>query len=65
MEKDILEKVIRESGCSDGWSSREDEVNGECPECGMQTVDGEAASGCNYSPIACGTCGHKPCDGSC
>jgi hypothetical protein len=57
--------VIAESGCSDGWSSHKDEVNGECPDCGYPTVNGDAASGCNWSPIACNTCGHRPCDLSC
>ena len=39
--------------------------NGECPDCGTPTVDGEAAVGCNYSPCECETCGWRPCDGSC
>ena len=51
--------------CSDGWSSSENEIDGECPDCGEPTVDGYAASGCNYSPITCETCGARPCDGSC
>lgn len=56
---------ICEPGCSDGWSSEKSEVNGECPKCGKETVNGIAASGCNYSPIICDTCGWSPCDGSC
>lgn len=39
---------------------------GECPECGADVdEDGDAVSGCNYSPVACKTCGDAPCDGSC
>jgi len=57
--------MIVENGCCDGWSSEEDEVNGECSVCGMPTVDGIAASGCNYSPITCEVCGHRGCDGFC
>jgi hypothetical protein len=51
--------------CCDGWDYNDDEVNGECPACGMPTVDGEAQSGCHYSPVACNTCGDSPCDGYC
>lgn len=54
-----------EGGCCDGYSSYLDEINGICPECGMITVDGGAAMGCNYSPSLCKTCGYRPCDGSC
>ena len=56
---------LTESGCCDPWSSHVDEVNGECPDCGMPTVDGFAAHGCSYSPCVCETCRYKPCDGSC
>lgn len=51
--------------CSDGWKYDADEVNGKCPECGMETVDGVAKEGCNWSPVECETCGYRPCDGSC
>ena len=57
--------VIYEAGCCEGWSSDEKDVDGECPDCGMQTVDGVAACGCDYSPVLCETCGYAPCDGSC
>lgn len=57
--------IIREPGCCDGWESDESEVDGECPECGMKTVDGIAASGCCFSLVVCGTCKYAPCDGSC
>jgi hypothetical protein len=50
--------------CADGWNYI-NEVNGECPECGMPTVDGDAAYGCFYSPIDCETCGSALCDDSC
>lgn len=51
--------------CCEGWKYPDVEVDGECPECGMPTVDGEAHSGCYYSPVSCETCNWKPCDGSC
>lgn len=39
---------------------------GECKECGEPIdKDGEAIAGCYYSPIACSTCHHQLCDGSC
>lgn len=56
---------LYERRCCDGWFSEEEEVNGECPECGMLTVDDYAAHGCNYSPVSCETCGHRACDESC
>jgi hypothetical protein len=40
-------------------------IDGECPECGNPTVDGEAFDVCGYSPIICDTCGCAPCDQSC
>lgn len=42
-----------------------DEINGQCPDCGEPTIDGEAVEQCRYSPLVCVTCGHRPCDGSC
>ena len=53
--------------CSDGWDLVYDGevINGKCPDCGMETVDGAAAEGCNYSPVDCETCGFAPCDDSC
>jgi hypothetical protein len=63
--KDKRNEELHEPFCADGWSSFVWEVNGECPECGMRTVDGQAAHGCNYSPVECETCGHASCDGSC
>ena len=56
---------ISEENCRDGWDSDDIEVNGECPDCGCPTVDGQAASGCNWSPCVCETCGYCPCDQSC
>lgn len=50
--------------CCDDWDMTE-AVDGECPDCGCPTVDGEAAQGCHYSPVICKTCGDAPCDGSC
>lgn len=41
-------------------------TDGSCPECEEPVnMDGEAVYGCHYSPVACETCGWKPCDGSC
>lgn len=52
--------------CCDGWDYSEDDgVMGKCPDCGEETVDGSAISGCNYSPVECETCGSAPCDLSC
>jgi len=54
-------------GCCSPWDLTEDgdKVNGECPDCGEDTVDGDAAYGCTYSPVQCKTCGSAPCDLSC
>lgn len=41
------------------------EINGECPDCGADTIDEEAVEVCGYSPVICNTCGYAPCDGSC
>ena len=51
--------------CADGWKYKREEINGVCPECGMETVDGEAYEGCYWSPVQCETCGDAPCDESC
>ena len=48
--------MISEPFCCDGWSSEESGVDGECPECGYPTVGGDAASGCNWSPVYCNIC---------
>lgn len=40
-------------------------IDGECPDCGEPTVDGEAFEICSYSPCECNTCDHRPCDDSC
>ena len=61
----MIGDMVFEIGCSEGWSSKANEVNGECPDCGYPTVDGEAASGCDWSPISCETCGHRQCTGAC
>lgn len=58
-------KILYEAGCADGWESYESDVNGECPDCGMPTVDGDAAYGCNWSSVDCETCGYRGCDDSC
>ena len=53
--------------CADAWYNYcdEAEINGECPDCGEKTVDGEAAEGCNYGRDKCETCGGSPCSRYC
>lgn len=52
--------------CCDGFDNGPIVKDKECPDCGGEVnEDGEAAYGCNYSPVACETCGARPCDGSC
>ena len=43
----------------------EDDIDGECPDCGTPTANGVAAEGCGYSRVECDTCGWSPCDLSC
>lgn len=43
----------------------EEDINGECQDCGTPTSDGVAAKGCGYSRVECETCGWSPCDLSC
>jgi hypothetical protein len=43
----------------------ESKINGECPDCGMPTVDGQAAYGCCWSECDCETCNSHGCDLSC
>ena len=74
LDRDLLRRIltewdpmqeISEGGCADGFSSYGWEINGICPDCEEPTIDGDAARGCNYSPINCETCGHRYCDWSC
>lgn len=51
------------SCCSNENSSAD--IDGECPECGRETIGGEAYDDCVYSAVECETCGARPCDGSC
>ena len=51
--------------CSDEWNHGEDNINGKCPDCGMETVDDIAVYGCNWSPVICEKCANAPCDESC
>jgi hypothetical protein len=57
--------IADRDGCNEPIGSELLDVNGICPECGIPTVDGEAATGCVYSPVCCDVCGHQGCDGSC
>ena len=51
--------------CCEGWDFREDTV-GVCPNCGDDVdIDGDAVTGCDWSPTECELCGSRPCDGSC
>jgi hypothetical protein len=43
----------------------DEKPNGECPDCGVKTVDGEAYDQCAYSPEVCKTCHSAPCDWAC
>jgi hypothetical protein len=40
-------------------------VNGTCPTCGGDTVDGVASWGCDNGDVECETCGARPCSGFC
>lgn len=54
--------------CCDVWDLEEDwgvKANGECPDCGESTYNGEAVVRCRASPVYCKTCGSQPCDESC
>jgi hypothetical protein len=42
-----------------------EEIDGECPDCGEPTVDGDAYYKCGYSSVICETCNCAPCDLSC
>ncbi len=43
----------------------EDTVDGECDECGAETIGGVAKDQCSYSQCECEKCGWRPCDLSC
>jgi len=50
--------------CCDAWDNGQS--IGECPACGEPIdEDGDAVTGCNYSPVDCKVCGSAPCDDSC
>ncbi len=51
--------------CCENTDYLKEEINGTCPDCGYETVDGNAFDVCAYSPVWCNTCGHAPCDESC
>ena len=51
--------------CYDPVEFDEIEINGECPDCEEQTVDGLAWRGCKWSSVICETCGYSPCDDGC
>lgn len=43
----------------------DEKINGVCPSCGADTIDGEAEDQCSYSPLVCEECNSSPCDLSC
>lgn len=49
--------------CCDGWDLGE--PDGFCEKCGTPTVEGDAATGCNWGECVCDECGDSPCDQSC
>jgi len=51
--------------CGNEYRRCDSAINGECPDCGAPTVDGEAQDICRFSPLVCETCGYRPCDESC
>jgi len=51
--------------CCEPTGYNENEINGNCPECGVPTVDGDAYEQCAYSMVECNLCGYAPCDQSC
>lgn len=52
--------------CCDPIYTNEEDIDGECPDCGGPTADGVSANAyCSYSPVVCETCDDRPCDLSC
>ena len=51
--------------CCEPSGYLESEINGVCPKCGVDTVDGDAYERCGYSYVYCEECGSAPCDLSC
>ena len=58
-------KIKINNMCCENTSYQKEDINGECPDCGEPTVDGNAYDCCAYSPTMCKTCGWSPCDESC
>ena len=51
--------------CCAGTDYNPSEIDGECPDCGEETVDGDAYYVCGYSEVICDTCGSAPCNDAC
>lgn len=51
--------------CCEPSGYNKNEINGECPKCQAETIDGDAYENCGYSETLCELCGWSPCDGSC
>lgn len=51
--------------CCAGRKFEREEIDGTFPDCGKESVGGEAYDSCAYSSKQCETCGYAPCDGSC
>jgi hypothetical protein len=57
--------MLVSGSCCGGGEYDSDDVNGTCPVCGCDTIDGIAAEICSYSPLECSHCGSQPCQGYC
>lgn len=51
--------------CCSNTNFKPEDIDGECPDCGDPTVDGNSYDCCTYSPTLCETCRNAPCDQSC
>ena len=57
--------VMHSTSCCGGGDYDDKDVNGTCPKCGVDTIDGDAVEIWSYSSLDCKYCGSRPCDGSC
>lgn len=51
--------------CACPFSYNKGEVNGVCPKCGAETVDGLAYDNCEYGDKVCDECLHLECNEDC
>ena len=52
-------------GCCASSGFTREEINGVCPDCGGETVNGCAYECCDYAAVDCETCGYAPCNEGC